>query len=141
MTRQKGKINRGIVHVISNKQGTIYEAIDDPMKIRVTLRQVEVWPYNGCFIHKEEKIAYLEGDIDYMLECGFKAGNSMPGNIIQVQQFEPLDDIDPEYGLLWNQERVVRVKGKCVYQFSYYAPDSEYKDTGLVDNLLVTSEY
>lgn len=137
MTRQKGKINRGIVHVISNKQDTVYEATDDPMKIRVYLRQVEVWPFNGCMVHKEEKSAYLDGDIDYMLECGFTAGMVMPGNIIQIQQFEPLDDKDPEHGLLWDKDKVVRVNGKCVYHFSYYNAESLYTDVGTADMLLI----
>lgn len=108
---------RGMVHVIPNSHGGVYE-VDDDMKI--TIRQIEVHFEQGQMIKNVKEIQWITDLTD------LRTNSCLPGNIYQVFTTEQITD-DPEEHLLWVSGKVVRTsEGKPVYSYCYYNPCSEY---------------
>jgi hypothetical protein len=138
--KKYGKINRGMCHIIENAHGGIYELSSDMSVVSVTIQQIEVVPVDNLYSKKTVKTATITGSSDIIFSKQFYRGMCVPGNIVYIQQIDPIDPDDPEAGLLWENGRVVRHNGKAVYQYPYYDSAMSYKDTGNIDYLLSTDE-
>lgn len=131
MNKRKS-IRRGEVYVTLNKQGGIYTIYDDTIMINV--EQVIIWSDEGVVWRHIAKAVY-SGSMD-MLDIEFMKGSILSGQIITVQQTEPVD-IDNPLEYLLGDGHIRTPEGQYLWQYSYYQPDMKFHPTDEVDELIL----
>jgi len=116
-------INRGMVHIIKNEQGTIYQA-DDEGTIWIQLRQIELHCCNGEMLQIVKtafwNIDLLDTEIDRFL----------PGNIYEYISTEPITN-DPIDYLWWENGEVKKnIDGNTLWRKCTYIPEEQYQAHG-----------
>lgn len=135
MNKRKS-ILRGAVYVVENDQGGIYTLCPyDESIAMVTVEQVVIWSEDSYVRRSVSRALYTIPVID-MLDIPFVKGSVLSGEIITVQQTEPVD-IDNPLDHLLQDGKIRTEEGAYIWQYSYYNPDIEHDPKVDVDELIM----
>lgn len=110
-------MEKKVVKVLPNKKGAVINVIVDPEPLGV----IEVG-------HEQIKTT-ITGTLPDMVHMEFEPHDVMPGRICIKESIFPLDENDPEIGLVWNNGAVDRTpQGEIIYRKTFYTEDKKVLD-------------
>lgn len=133
---KRKSIRRGQVYVVPNEQGGIYTfcPYDDSI-VMVHVEQITIWA-DDSKVYTHTARAILSGPISDIMAIEFSKGSILSGQIITVQQTEPVD-VDNPLDHLLGDGHIRTPDGQYLWQYSYYQPNIEFSPTTDVDELLL----
>lgn len=136
MVKKERKINRGVVHIVTNSQGSTLEVIEGG-EFLLRLQQIEMW-LEDSKMHTNTKESVITGKAKKILAMG-NDDNHVPGNIRIIEQLEPPIPEDTEACIYYNeQDEIMRDdRGNVVYRYLLYISDEEYEPHKEIDTIII----